>query len=226
MHSSSPWSPILVGLTGLFLGMACQGSSAATRPKPDAGVTVARDGSEDGGPADAALDASTEPLRLVGAVEDSDIRLGAVVEGRRARLFFCGGDSSYETATRWIVVDLDADGRFDYDDLGLRATGRLRSESLDGQWSAGDEQHAFEASPIRADTLAGLYEGTAECGRIGLIVTQSAADDEPSAQGACVGPGHLPKQVHPILPVALEDGEIRVEIAGNESRVHPATPAM
>lgn len=236
MHSSSPCAQVLVGLTGLVLGVACQGGSAASSPKPD--VAVARDGSKDGGPSDAALDADDGSaldaaagpapglLRMVGAVDDSDILLGAVVDGRRARLFFCGGESSYTTATRWVVVDLDADGGFDFDEMDLRATGRLRSESLRGQWSAGDETHDFTAQPIRADTIAGLYEGTAECGRIGLIVTQGAAGDEASAQGACVGPGHLPKQVHPILPVALERGEIRVAIGGDESRVRPAAAAM
>ena len=50
-------------------------------------------------------DASTPALRYwVGTVEDSDIRLGVAQEPERARVFFCGGPSSYATATRWVVT--------------------------------------------------------------------------------------------------------------------------
>ena len=48
------------------------------------------------------------------------------------------------------------------------------------------------------------------CGRVGLIVTQPSPDETATAQGACVGPGHLPEQVNPILPIARrDDGSIR-----------------
>jgi hypothetical protein len=236
MNSFNRWSIVLFGLAGLGLCVACETDSAATLPdlRPDSAVE--RGGSGDEPPPDAALGADgslagdddaaapSELLRMVGAVEDSDIRLGVVADDRRARLFFCGGPTSYATATQWIIVDLDADGNFDDVDLGV--SGRLRPDSLRGQRSVDGEEHAFDARPVRSGTLAGLYEGTAECGRVGLIVTQNAPDDEASAQGACVKPGRPAEQVHPILPVAQENGEIRVEVAGAESRVREAAAAM
>jgi hypothetical protein len=177
--------------------------------------------------ADAGEDASTPALHYwVGAVDDSDIRLGVAQEGDRARVFFCGGPSSYESATRWVVTPLAADGGFEFDDGGWQVSGKLSDDAIAGKLKLGsNDAHDFSASPVRKGTIAGLYEGMADCGRVGLIVSQTNADEEPSAQGACVGTGHPPEQVNPILPVALSGGEIAVEVAGHASAVHPAGPA-
>jgi hypothetical protein len=62
-----------------------------------------------------------------------------------------------------------------------------------------------------------LYEGQADCGRLGLIVQQPKKSSPVHAQGACVGSGHEPEQVNPILPVAISMGEIAVEAPGDPS---------
>ncbi|HKP63192.1 MAG TPA: hypothetical protein VJV78_40925 [Polyangiales bacterium] len=171
-------------------------------------------------------DASTPALRYwVGTVEDSDIRLGVAQEPERARVFFCGGPSSYATATRWVVTTLAADGGFEFEDEGWRVSGQLSDDEIAGTLRLGsDESRDFSASPVRKGTIAGLYEGTADCGRVGLIVSQADKREEPTGQGACVGAGHPPEQVNPILPIALSGGEIRVEIGDAESSVRPAGP--
>lgn len=171
-------------------------------------------------------DASSPALRYwVGTVDDSDIRLGVAQEPDRARVFFCGGPSSYATSTRWVVTTLAADGGFEFEDDSWRVTGELSDDAIAGKLRLGsDESHDFSASPVRKGTIAGLYEGMADCGRIGLIVSQADRDDEPSGQGACVGMGHPPEQVNPILPIALSGDEIRVEVGGAESSVRPAGP--
>src|SRR5262245_41600199 len=48
-----------------------------------------------------------EPARYVGTVEDSDVRVGVVADSEKARVFFCGGDESFATATRWFNLELD-----------------------------------------------------------------------------------------------------------------------
>jgi hypothetical protein len=175
---------------------------------------------------DAGEDASTPALRYwVGTVDDSDIRLGVAQEPDQVRVFFCGGPTSYASATRWVMPPLAADGGFEFDGDGWHVSGNLSDDAIAGKLRLPSEpDREFSASPVREGTIAGLYEGQAGCGRLGLIVTQAREDDEPSGQGACVGTGHPPEQVNPILPIALKGGEIRVEVGGQESSVRAAGP--
>jgi hypothetical protein len=140
-------------------------------------------------------------------------------------LFFCGGPSSYATSTRWIVADLSDDDTFDFDDGGWIVHGTLTRGGLSGSVEQNDENRTFSAVRVASGTIAGLYEGTADCGRVGLIVSQPDRDSDPHGQGACVGEGHPPEQVNPILPVSLKEGEIRVTIGDMEASVHEAAPA-
>ncbi len=183
----------------------------------------------DSGTADAEVegDASVADSieRLVGTVSESDIRVAAVVENDRARLFFCGGPSSFATSTRWIVADLGRDGKFEFDDSGWAVQGTLNRGGLSGSVEQNAEKRSFSAVRVAAGTIAGLYEGATDCGRVGLIVSQPDRDSDPQGQGACVGEGHAPEQVNPILPVSLEDGEIQVKIGEVEVSVREAAPA-
>src|SRR5262245_53558830 len=165
---------------------------------------------------------------LVGALSNSDVKVGVIATPQRARLFFCGGPESYEQMTRWVVVEVDRDAAFELEDDGWRISGQFERENLAGTLEReGEESSEFAARRVDPDTTAGLYEGMDRCGRVGLIVTQSSPTDTASAQGACVGPDHLPEQVNPILPVAQEDdGSIEVELAGDdEPRVASVTAA-
>jgi hypothetical protein len=156
---------------------------------------------------------------LVGELSDSDVKLGVIATPQRARLFFCGGPDSYEDMTRWVVAELDTQAAFELEaDGGWRLSGQLDDGTLSGRLERdGQKSVDFIARRVEPDTLAGVYEGMDECGRVGLIVTQPSQDEPASAQGACVGPGHLPKQVNPILPIARsDDGAIGVELAGDD----------
>ncbi len=172
---------------------------------------------------DAAVTESIE--RLVGTVSESDVRVAAVIENDRARLFFCGGPSSYATSTRWIVVDLGDDGKFTFDDSGWTVQGTLSRGGLSGSVEQNAEKRTFSTVRVAPGTIAGLYEGTADCGRVGLIVSQPDRESDPQGQGACVGEGHAPEQVNPILPVSLKEGEIQVKVGDAETSVHEAAPA-
>ena len=177
-------------------------------------------------------DASTgrEVRVFVGELGGSDVKLGAVVAGGRARLFFCGGPTSYAEQTRWLQVELDDRARFELDADDWHVRGQLVGGSLSGELEQGAAAPGdFTAELARTSTLAGLYEGTADCGRVGLIVSQRDEDAPATGQGACVGPGHAPEQVNPILPIALEDdGSIRVEVQADgalqQARVTAAAP--
>jgi hypothetical protein len=166
---------------------------------------------------------------LVGEVEDSDVRVGVLAGADRLRVFLCGGPTSYETATRWVRTELEPNGDFHFssNELALELTGSLVDGELDAELITDGERAVLSARRVRPDTLAGLYEARAECGTVGLIVAQDEPDSEPSAQGACVGDGHLPDQVNPIKPISRErDGTIAVEIVRGEVETRAeVTPA-
>lgn len=159
------------------------------------------------------------PERLVGSVEDSDVVVAAVSDSAQTRLFFCGGDSSYATATRWFNLALDGD-TLNADDGAWHLRATLDRDGIHGEITHDpDEARKFKAVPVAKGTLAGLYEGKAGCGRLGLIVTQPDLESDPAAQGACVGEGHDPEQVNPITPVESVEGKIRVQAPSEDKQV-------
>jgi hypothetical protein len=212
---------LAAGLSG-----ACKDTDTGTLRRwrdVDAGEKHARDAEADAAESsDAATEASV--LRLVGSVDDSDIRVAAVIEEERGRVFFCGGPSSYESSTKWISLSLAADGGFDFDADGWNVSGKLTSAALSGTVQQNGENRRFSALKVASGTIAGLYDGTSDCGRVGLIVAQADTDADPQGQGACVGDGHPPRQVSPFLPIAVKDGSIEVKIGDIETSVKEAAP--
>jgi hypothetical protein len=192
---------------------------------------IACDGESEREPDSDSSDAGHALDVLVGEVEDSDVRVGVLAGGDRLRVFLCGGPTSYETATRWVRTELEPGGDFHFssDELALELTGTLVDGELEAELISDGERAVLSARRVRPDTLAGLYEARAECGTVGLIVAQDEPDSEPSAQGACVGDGHLPDQVNPIKPISRErDGTIAVEIVrgDEETRVEVAPASL
>jgi len=195
---------------------ACSSESGA-KTRPDAAQAAVR-AADAGQPSrDGAANAdSPEPSRWVGQVEDTDVRVGIVADSAHALLFFCGGASSFATATRWFSLDI-GEGTAKFEDETWHVDARLEPNRVSGEVTRDDGVvRPFSAQRVAPDTLAGLYEGQASCGRLGLIVIQPNQTAPIEAQGACVGPGHAPEQVNPILPVAQDNGEIPVLEPGAE----------
>ncbi len=64
-------------------------------------------------------------------------------------------------------------------------------------------------------------------GKVGVIVAQATAGDEPVGQGACVPAAGMasPEQVNPIRPIRrAADGTIAVVVDGAQIAVHAAAP--
>jgi hypothetical protein len=164
-----------------------------------------------------------------GTVADSDAWVGVIATEHRARLFFCGGATSYQTMTRWITADVDAQHQ-----LGIPADagptwglrGKVADAEVTGSIDIGDAvARAFRATMVSERTISGLYEGTAPCGRLGLIVAQPTPDTAATGQGACVGP--VLEQVNPLEPIVRDaDGAIRVKVASStgEREVRAVAP--
>lgn len=204
------------GLLGLCAGGWCTSGCGSAASTPAGGADAATAG----------------PRVFVGAVNASDARVAVVARGAAARLYFCGGDASYQSFTRWLDVTADGTGRVQVEPdagAGFRVAAKLSSSALRGTVDDGDgESHDFVAQLIAPHTIAGLYEASPDCGRVGLIVTQASAQAEPVGQGACIPDDGSPvQQVNPLLPLSrAKDGTIAVQLAGasDEIAVKAAKP--
>jgi hypothetical protein len=161
--------------------------------------------------------ANAKLLRWVGAIDETDVRVAVILGAGRARLYFCGGASSYQTATRWLDLTFH-DEHLEFRDETWRIHAHLAAGGLVGEVEyPGDSVRMFHAHASEQATVAGLYEGTAACGRLGLIVTQAAESDTPTAQGACVGDDIQP--VFQVTANADRNGTITVRTPGTEDGV-------
>jgi hypothetical protein len=160
-----------------------------------------------------------------GDLPGTDARVGIVVSERHARIFFCGGPSSYQTKTRWLTAGIDTVHR-----LALPASateswkleGDVSGVEVNGSVEMGDAvPHSFRATLVTEGTLGGLYEGTADCGKLSLIVSQPTAAAAPVGIGACIGASSI-EQVDPLMPIERgADGSIRVTVSSAGSVANP-----
>jgi hypothetical protein len=166
-----------------------------------------------------------------GDVTGTDVRVGIIASAHHARVFFCGGATSYMTMTRWLNADIDVAHKFSlpttpHQYWGLQ--GEVGDVEIAGSVDMGDATpRPFRATVVSERTISGLYEGTAGCGRLGLIVVQPTPDMPAIGQGACVGTGTTLEQVNPLDPIVrTPDGTITVNVTNwtGERQVHPATP--
>jgi hypothetical protein len=172
--------------------------------------------------------APAPPRIFVGQVEGSDARVALIATDHNARIFFCGGDTTYKSMTHWIPsAPIDAKGNVMLSDTaGWAIHGEVESSGVSGVVTAhGGTTFNFHAAPVATGTIAGVYEVNAPCGKVGLIVAQGSAGEGPAGQGACVpANGNAdPEQVNPILPIARGvDGTIPVAIGAAKFLVYPA----
>src|SRR5262245_23997997 len=165
-----------------------------------------------------------------GDVPETDVRVGIIASAAHARVFFCGGASSYTTMTRWLNADVDSAHQLSLPSTpnqywGLQGT--VGDVVVSGSVDMLDGVvRPFRATLVGDRTISGLYEGTAGCGRLGLIVDQSTPDTAAVGQGACVGPQTI-EQVNPLEPIVrTPDGTIIVNVTNwtGEREVRPAAP--
>lgn len=164
------------------------------------------------------------PRAYVGEVEGTDARVGIFGKDERSfRLYFCGGPETLGTLTHWFnttATEPPPDG-YDWD-------GQIERDLAQGAIRTPDgERHAFTARPVTWGELPGLYEATAPCGKVGVIVSPVPNSDELHLQGACAGAVVADsKQVNPILPLTRRaDGSVEVQVEGETETVlvKPAT---
>jgi hypothetical protein len=179
-------------------------------------------------------DSAAATVRFVGVLPGTDVQMAAVTSEHHARLYFCGGDTSYATSTKWLVAPLDGAGAIALGppDSPWRLRATVVGGSLQGSIDRGDGlPAAFSAERVSESSLTGLYEANAPCGKVGVIVTQASGTDAAAVQGACIPTDSTVPivQVNPLLPVALQgDGSLGVTPAGTTETafVRAAAPPL
>jgi hypothetical protein len=144
----------------------------------------------------------SSPSVWVGAVQGTEVKVALVDRNGAVELFFCGGPDSYATKTRWFAEGAMRADPFSFTSGGWTVEGVVREGGASGSVQAASDAPAeWTATVADPATIAGLYEGDAPCGKLGLIVTQLTAEDEPTGQGACLqveGERVTVEQVNPV----------------------------
>jgi hypothetical protein len=157
------------------------------------------------------------PSVWVGAVQETEVKVALVDRNGAVELFFCGGPDSYATKTRWFAEGALRADRFSFMSGGWTVEGVVREGGASGSvQTASDAPADWTAEVADSATIAGLYEGSAPCGKLGLIVTQPTAEDEPTGQGACLqveGERVTVEQVNPVRLTRSAQSEISVTVA-------------
>jgi hypothetical protein len=160
-------------------------------------------------------DPEPEPRVWVGEIVDTDVKVALADKGGGAMvLFFCGGDDSYVTSTRWFLEGVLRAQPFSFTEGDWRVEGAIEASLARGSVSSDlFPSRSWAATSIDSSTIAGLYEGSAPCGKLGLIVTQPSPKAEPRGQGACLRVEDGRAVVEQVNPIRLAEKSFTREIA-------------
>jgi hypothetical protein len=215
-----------VALLGLASLTACAEANSAPGADAAPGSPDASPGMNDAapGPADAPYTADPGARVFTGELEGTDARVAVIATEHHARMYFCGGDSTYTMLSRWVTADLAANGDVvaDRSAMAWSIHATAGPSTVSGTLSTGDAStYSFVAIAVEKKTIAGLYEAVSPCGKVGVIVSQKTEAETPVAQGACIGNGNIDiHQVNPVLPLQRSaDGAISVVVAGEAQEI-------
>jgi hypothetical protein len=157
----------------------------------------------------------------VGTVAGSAARVGLVVQGSSALLFFCGGDTSYETLTHWMHGSMTPNQSFSLSDMTASATGTFTGNSASGTLtpSANATPLTWTANAARPGTLEGLYTADVPMhGSAGVIIAQASTTAQPIVQGAFHSTLiNAVLQVTPLTPIQPSDKGLAMQVMVNSS---------
>lgn len=209
-----------IALIGLASATACAEDKSASEPDAAPGSPDVNDAA----PPDAPYTSDPEASVFTGTLTGTDARVAIIATKHRARLYFCGGDSTYTMLSRWVTADLAANGDVtpDASAKGWSIDANVGQTMANGTLTTGDAaSHAFLATAVDKKTIAGLYEAVSPCGKVGVIISQETETDTPVAQGACIGNADIDiHQVNPVLPLQRgADGAISVVVAGETEKI-------
>jgi hypothetical protein len=143
----------------------------------------------------------SSPATYVGRLQGTDAVIAVVRSGGTVMAYACGGPSTYATQTNWFPAAAATAGAFQLQHAGWSLAGGAAGDGFAGSLVAPDgASFAWNASPVGADTAAGLYAVSDEGCRTGVVIIQSSPDSPPAVQGTwCNAQGAKA----PVTPVIL-----------------------
>jgi len=157
----------------------------------------------------------------VGTLDGTDVTIGLVTDGSFTALFFCGGPTSYATATKWFRFAGSTDS-FTAQAGTWTATGTTSANGASGTLDRGNGQMlTWSVSRVPDGSIRGVYESIDAKGTAGVVVRSET--DAAGTQGAFIDSEHAVERIIPILPLEQTDHGLRVQIDGQEAFVPRAS---
>ena len=154
----------------------------------------------------------------VGAVDGTDVAVGLVTDGSYTALFFCGGPTSFGTATKWFRF-AESNDAFTAQAGGWTATGTTNADGASGTLDRGNGQTlTWSASRVPDGSVMGLYESIDASGTAGVVVRSDT-----DVQGAFIDAQRAIEQIIPIRPLEETEHGLHVTIAGRDAFVPRAS---
>ncbi|MEM7160289.1 MAG: hypothetical protein AAF799_46050 [Myxococcota bacterium] len=157
------------------------------------------------------LDVEPEFRVAVGNVENTDIVLGALVDGDSLAIYQCGGDETFETHTGWFNGEIDEDEAFSMTLHGMELSGTRDEDGLSGELvDAEGNRHAFRVDAVEDDATDGIYVVEDAGVSVGVVVQEQGG--ALTAQGSGCDERRACAQVIILAPLTVEDDAIDVQI--------------
>ena len=157
----------------------------------------------------------------VGGVDGTDVAVGLVTDGSYTALFFCGGPTSFGTATKWFRFSEES-GAFTAQAGSWTASGTTNADGASGTLDRGNGQLlTWSASRVPDGSIMGLYESIDATGTAGVVVRSET--DASGTQGAFIDAQRAIEQIIPIRPLEQSDHGLHVIINGHDAFVPRAT---
>ncbi len=154
---------------------------------------------------------------LVGAVDDTDIVLGVLIDGDDIAVYQCGGPRTVQTHTLWYrgsIGDAANPDAFDLEADGFRLVGMRSADGLGGELlDPSGDSFTFVVDPVAEGGAAGVYLGIHDGLHTGIIVRGEG--DDLTAQGATCGRNDPCSQVIILSPIAIVGNGLTVTTEPN-----------
>jgi hypothetical protein len=167
-----------------------------------------------------AVSCGSTSTTYVGGIDGTDVAVGLVTDGAYTALFFCGGPTSFGTATKWFRFG-ETNDAFTAHAGSWTATGTTSADGASGTLDRGNGQTlAWSASRVPDGSIIGLYESIDATGTAGVVVR---SEDASGTQGAFIDAQRAIEQIIPIRPLEQTDRGLHVQIDGRDAFVPRAT---
>ena len=142
---------------------------------------------------------------------DDDVSIALVSDGEHVAAYVCADDAARDPYPGWFSGEVAADGHFDLALGGYSLSGSLADDAAQGRITEPDGTVVdWTSARASQSTLTGVYKGDSGDGACSASVI--VVDDDSSRPPIVRGAWCNVMQVTPVLPIALVDDRIAVNV--------------